>query len=253
MGRYCAECQFECDDHQFTNNQWRKGPGYSRCSDCSSGNPIQCHICDRYFGNRNNLKMHMQVHRPRSVACPICGEERFRNGANAVQHVESGSCRGCRGSQESARRQIYDFACQNRKMHRFLMDVPRLTYGGSSYDQEEVPDFPYHCPDCYKYFRQLSQLLQHQDNKHSRNYLRIGYLKETFNGKGRKVGREKGGGGRILPIQFQFQFVLSYQRSSPSQSDKVGSRKIYSVQDSFDLGPCLRILRNIHVILSEIL
>eukprot|EP00541_Cyclophora_tenuis_P001975 CAMPEP_0116557800 /NCGR_PEP_ID=MMETSP0397-20121206/9448_1 /TAXON_ID=216820 /ORGANISM="Cyclophora tenuis, Strain ECT3854" /LENGTH=114 /DNA_ID=CAMNT_0004083311 /DNA_START=124 /DNA_END=468 /DNA_ORIENTATION=+ len=107
--------------------------------------------------------MHMQTHRPRNVACPVCGDQRFKSGANAVQHVESGFCRGCRG-QENARNQIYEFAKRQGVMHHY-MDIPQLTYG--DYDDGGVPDFPYHCPQCSVSFRQLSQLLQHQDQKHN--------------------------------------------------------------------------------------
>jgi hypothetical protein len=114
------------------------------------------------------------------IACPICGEQRFWNGANAVQHVESGAC--VVGAVEVEK--VHDvrfmtFATQNQAMHFYLTDVPRLTYGGggsSNYPEEEVPELPYHCPDCNKYLlRQLSHVLQHQDNKHSQNVQRIGY------------------------------------------------------------------------------
>jgi predicted nucleic acid-binding Zn ribbon protein len=57
-------------------------------------------------------------------------------------------------------------------MQPFLNDVPMLTDGGV-YDS--VPDYPYHCPQCAKSFRQMSQLLQHQDQKHDRYTRRIGY------------------------------------------------------------------------------
>jgi hypothetical protein len=110
----------------------------------------------------------MQVHRPRDVSCPVCGKNSFRSSTNAVQHVESGYCSGCRGA-GNARQQIFDFATKKSEMKRYLSDVPRLTYDGH-YDNT-VPDFPYHCPDCHKYFRQLSQLLQHQDNKHANSRL----------------------------------------------------------------------------------
>lgn len=116
--------------------------------------------------------MHMQTHRPRSVACPLCGEERFRSGANAVQHVESGHCSGCRG-RENARQQIYRFTSGQRAMQRYMNDVPQITYG--DYDDEDVPEYPYRCPDCDKSFRQMSQLLQHQDNKHGSHPLRLQY------------------------------------------------------------------------------
>lgn len=55
--------------------------------------------------------MHLQVHRPRNDACPICGDRRFRSGANAVQHVESGYCSGCYSTDgDNDRQQIYNFA-----------------------------------------------------------------------------------------------------------------------------------------------
>lgn len=115
--------------------------------------------------------MHMQVHRPRSVACPICGEQRFRSGANAVQHVESGYCTGCRG-QDNARQQIYEYARRQSGMQPYLNGTPLLTNGGYN---NSVPDFPYQCTVCAKSFRQLSQLLQHQDQKHGRYTRQIGY------------------------------------------------------------------------------
>ena len=109
--------------------------------------------------------MHSQIHRPKNVACPVCGDIRFSSGANAVAHVESGFCRGCKG-QTNARQQIYEFASQQSAMHPYLTNVPRLTYG-DDYDYDEVPDLPYQCRECSKSFRNLSQLMQHKDSKHS--------------------------------------------------------------------------------------
>mmetsp|Transcript_35834 Transcript_35834/g.75460 ORF Transcript_35834/g.75460 Transcript_35834/m.75460 type:complete len:175 (+) Transcript_35834:178-702(+) len=174
MGRYCSDCGDWCSNSMFSGNQWRKGDGYSRCKDCVSGGyqhqSYQCGECYREFDSQNELNMHMQVHRPRNVACPVCGERRFRSGANAVQHVESGYCSGCRG-RDNARRQIYDFARSRRGMQPFLSGTPLLTNGGRN---GGVPEFPYQCPQCVKSFRHLSQLLQHQDQKH--NVLRmLGY------------------------------------------------------------------------------
>lgn len=116
--------------------------------------------------------MHMQVHRPRNVECPVCGEQRFRSGANAVQHVESGYCPGCRGSKAQARQQIYDFARRQRGMQPFLNGTPLLGYGDDY--SSTVPKLPYKCPECSKSFHQLGSLLQHQDQKHSRNLRMIG-------------------------------------------------------------------------------
>ncbi len=176
MGRYCSECDEWCSCKQFSRNQWDKGDGYSRCKSCVGGwaQPqqinFQCGECYRQFNSQNELNMHMQVHRPRNVACPICGEQRFRSGANAVQHVESGYCSGCRG-QDNARQQIYEYARRQSGMQPFLNGTPMLTYGDN---YSSVPDFPYQCRECAKSFRQLSQLLQHQDQKHGR-YRSIGY------------------------------------------------------------------------------
>jgi DNA-directed RNA polymerase subunit RPC12/RpoP len=174
MGRVCYECDEFLSCSAFSRNQWMKGEGYSRCRDCVEGYSAPrvvhyaCQVCDRNFANQNELNMHMQVHRPRNVSCPVCGETRFRSGANAVQHVESGYCTGCRGA-DNARQQIYNFASKQNSMQRFMSDVPRLTYDG--HNNNAVPDLPYHCPECNKSFRQMSQLLQHRDNKHGNPHL----------------------------------------------------------------------------------
>ncbi|KAG7366744.1 zinc finger C2H2 type domain containing protein [Nitzschia inconspicua] len=177
MGRVCADCGQYRSCSCFSRNQWTKGNGWSRCMDCVDGvsyaPSYQCAICSRTFTNQNNLDMHMQVHRSRNVSCPVCGETRFKSGANAVQHVESGFCSGCRG-EEHAREQIYRFAQSKKSMSRFMTDAPQLTYGNWNSNNQRVPDFPYQCPDCSKAFRQMSQLLQHQDQKHRQHNL-LGY------------------------------------------------------------------------------
>lgn len=170
MERKCSQCRrWKCGD-DYSNNQWRKGDGCSRCRRCVDG--YFCRVCRRQFDHPNELEMHMQTHRPRSIACPLCGEERFRSGANAVQHVESGYCSGCRGS-ANARRQIYRFASSQNGMQPYVNNAPRLTYG--DYDDDDVPEHPYSCPDCLRDFKHLSQLLQHQDNKHGSQPLRLGF------------------------------------------------------------------------------
>lgn len=173
MGRQCSQCSQWLSNSSFSRNQWRKGDGHSRCGDCVAGVYWnECHECSRQFQSSNALNMHMQVHRARNVACPCCGEVRFKSGANAVQHVESGYCRSCRGP-ENARRQIYGFAKSKATMCQFLNETPRLT-NGHDYSQQ-VPDFPYHCPACAKSFRHLSQLLQHQDQKHGNHHFMLAY------------------------------------------------------------------------------
>mmetsp|Transcript_24658 Transcript_24658/g.53411 ORF Transcript_24658/g.53411 Transcript_24658/m.53411 type:complete len:196 (-) Transcript_24658:146-733(-) len=187
VGRSCSDCGDYLASSCFSSNQWRKGPGVSRCKGCVSGGSggyggyggyggggggyegvhlsYQCHECFRNFNSQNELNMHMQVHRPRNVSCPICGETRFRSGANAVQHVESGYCSGCRGA-SNARDQIYRFASSQMSMNHYLTDPPMLT-NGTGYGGGQTPAYPYCCPECSKSFRQLSQLLQHQDSKHN--------------------------------------------------------------------------------------
>jgi len=180
MGRDCAQCGDYLTNSSFSRTQLSKGPGYSRCKDCIGNDynggqtyytTYTCDQCYRTFDSSNELEMHMQVHRPKTIACPICGEERFRSGANAVQHVESGHCRGCRGK-NFARQKIYEFASSKHQMNSYMTNTPMLTYGDQPYGA--VPDFPYQCQQCNKSFRQLSQLMQHQDNKH-RNTHMLGY------------------------------------------------------------------------------
>jgi len=179
MVRYCSNCNRYCEPSAFSSNQRRKGAD-SRCKDCVGGRhyggsaspSFSCGTCGGNFNSQNELNMHMQVHRPRDVACPVCRETRFRSGANAVQHVESGYCTGCVG-QDNARRAIYDYASQQGQMRPYISHIPMLTNG--SYGGGNVPDYPYSCPQCVnKSFRQLSQLLQHNDQKHN-NVNRIGY------------------------------------------------------------------------------
>jgi hypothetical protein len=189
MGRHCADCGDWQSNSRFSRNQWLKGDGNSRCKPCVSNSSqqtqeytptiitYQCHTCSREFSTQNQLNMHMQVHRPKTVACLICGEVKFKSAANAVQHAESGYCTGCRGTKENARRQIYDFATKQggAAMNRYLTHTPMLEYGGGGSRNGAIPDFPYCCPDCDQKFRNLSQLMQHRDNKHNNRGNLIGY------------------------------------------------------------------------------
>lgn len=180
MGRECIDCQEWKTSSQFSSNQWRKGDGASRCKFCVGSNGVQnyntltyryqCSECNRDFDSQNELNMHMQVHRPRNVSCPVCGDTRFRSGANAVQHVESGYCRGCRGS-SNARQQIYNYASGQRVMAQYMSGAALLTNGDST---DDVPDFPYQCQQCSKAYRHLSQLLQHNDQKHQVHNFMLG-------------------------------------------------------------------------------
>jgi hypothetical protein len=65
------------------------------------------------------------------------------------------------------------FASRQEVMHNFMSGVPLLENGGSG--RQGVPEFPYQCKLCAKYFRHLSQLLQHQDQKHGNSRLLTNY------------------------------------------------------------------------------
>lgn len=104
----------------------------------------------------------MQVHLPKDTRCPVCLQRRFRNGANVTQHVESGSCHGCKGK-ENTRKQIYNFMRFNASTRQFL-DKKLIGNGSSNGDANPVK--PYGCQRCGKKFKQVSQLMQHQMASH---------------------------------------------------------------------------------------
>lgn len=165
MGRYCAACGDWEGRAQYSLNQWQKGDGLSRCKHCVSfgrNKSCSCPTCGRtFYGNScdNQLKMHQQTHAPRMVACPICGEVRFRSATNAVQHVESGSCSGCLGK-DNARRQIYDFTSRSAPS----MLAPMLEW--HSADRSGVPERPYMCTHCHRTFRAMGDMMQHMAASH---------------------------------------------------------------------------------------
>lgn len=111
----CSQCRYSCEKSEFSSNQWRKGDGLGRCIDCVEG--AQCDLptcpqCRREFRTEHELTQRMKVHRSRDVACPVCGDRLFASGANAVAHVESGFCTGCRGK-DNARAAIHGFVAHN--------------------------------------------------------------------------------------------------------------------------------------------
>lgn len=171
--RVCVQCRYSCEKHEFSSNQWRKGDGLSRCIDCVEGVQEEyeseaeeeefsfptCHECQREFRTENELSQHMKIHRSRNVACPVCGDRRFRSGANAVAHVESGFCRGCLGK-DNARSAIHGFVSQNAPQLRNKMIGYEENYSN------DVPDLPYACTYCRKAFKSLSSMMNHEEDKH---------------------------------------------------------------------------------------
>ena len=108
-----------------------------------------------YIGTAHTF---VKVHQPRNVACPLCGEERFRSSINAVQHVEAGACSRCRG-QGNARRQVFDFISRNEATRQFVRGVPQLEYHGGC--EQDIPERPYVCQMCSRDFKNMSSLMQH--------------------------------------------------------------------------------------------
>jgi DNA-directed RNA polymerase subunit RPC12/RpoP len=161
---------YTCDEcgrftNKFTKNQLSRG--YSRCMDCTGSYPYNCPTCSREFSSENALRQHSVVHKPRDVSCPVCGDQKFRNPRDAVAHVESGYCSGCRG-QDRALRHIYEFTQQ--RAPQFLSN--RLMIGNGDQD---VPTNAYACNSCGRAFKKLSSLMQHQSSAHGDTDLRIGY------------------------------------------------------------------------------
>lgn len=101
----------------------------------------------------------MKVHIPKDVQCPVCKQKSFSRGADAVAHVESGYCSGCRGKSQ-ARQQIHDFVGRNAGQ----LLVPQIENG---HGDGATPDYPYRCRHCSKMFRNLSSLMNHEEDKHS--------------------------------------------------------------------------------------
>ena len=158
----CSQCRYSCEKSEFSSNQWRKGDGLGRCIDCVEG--AQCDLptcpqCRREFRTEHDLTQHMKVHRSRDVACPVCGDRRFASGANAVAHVESGFCTGCRGK-DNARAAIHGFVAHNAPHLRNKM----IGYDGNY--SSDVPDLPYACTYCRKAFGSLSSMMNHEEDVH---------------------------------------------------------------------------------------
>lgn len=116
----------------------------------------------------------MKVHRPRDVACPLCGDRRFDSDASAVSHIEAGSCTKCSG-RDRAREEIYKYVSSTPHAQQYLSD--QLAIGGGYHGgYGSVPDTPYACQECARDFKSMSSLMQHTSDKHSRGVgLQLGY------------------------------------------------------------------------------
>jgi hypothetical protein len=190
MVGYCSVCGQDGTEEDYSNRQLRMGSA-RKCKDCTGSredpyvtwectecyrcfpnenqlrmhmqtHPIfECDKCYRRFNNANELKQHRQVHVPKTTRCPLCGDQRFANMTNAVAHVESGYCSGCKGA-DFARQNIYDYVRSHAQGRHFLTDKRLLEYGGTGH----VSEMPYQCNMCDRGFKALSSLMRHQTDRH---------------------------------------------------------------------------------------
>jgi len=137
---------------------------------------VTCPICHKVFNscsskraNQNCMEQHQQVHRQNTHQCPLCGVQRFRSQASAVQHVESGACPNCRG-RETARNGVYNFIATNPETRHMLSEQPRLLYNGYGVTYD-IPDLPYKCDksQCIRKNKRFKTagMMQHQMDVHS--------------------------------------------------------------------------------------
>eukprot|EP00747_Dinoflagellata_sp_TGD_P165316 gnl/TRDRNA2_/TRDRNA2_186432_c0_seq1.p1 gnl/TRDRNA2_/TRDRNA2_186432_c0~~gnl/TRDRNA2_/TRDRNA2_186432_c0_seq1.p1 ORF type:complete len:387 (+),score=47.72 gnl/TRDRNA2_/TRDRNA2_186432_c0_seq1:94-1254(+) len=104
---------------------------------------------------------HRYIRPGNNTRCPCCGVQRFLDPTGVVQHVESGSCSACRGSQ-NARTLLYNFVRDNDASRGYLNPM-LMDSQGSSLDSDA---HLYSCPRCDRTFRQLSSLMSHMSAKH---------------------------------------------------------------------------------------
>ncbi|KAJ1415991.1 hypothetical protein B484DRAFT_454391 [Ochromonadaceae sp. CCMP2298] len=166
MPCFCDSC--EQTSNRFSRKEFSLGKRgrASTCTDCEK-EVARCAECYREFTAHswsnalNQLKMHKQTHAERTIACPVCnGSKRFRTGADAALHLESGYCEGCLGK-DNAERAIFNFVSQQA---RSLMSPLMIENGSGS-----VPEQAYCCNDCGKRFNLVSALMQHSKAKHGQS------------------------------------------------------------------------------------
>ncbi len=160
MPHTCIYC--DQTSNRFNAGQYREG---GQCKDCEKNEP-RCVICARVFigpnwsTSLNQLKMHQQTHLPKTVSCPVCHSDKklFRTAADAVLHLESGSCEGCRGK-DSAKRLIYNIA-EQKAPH--LVKTQLMIGNGCQGNGSRS----FICKHCQKTYQNLSSLMQHENAKH---------------------------------------------------------------------------------------
>jgi len=84
MSRRCDRCDKWCYRDEFSSNQWAKGEGSSKCTDCVSEiqREVQCNICRDWFQGENSLAQHMKTH----PSCSIC-DRLFHGKQDLAEHM----------------------------------------------------------------------------------------------------------------------------------------------------------------------
>jgi hypothetical protein len=172
--RACGDCGANTERGAYSSTQWRKGDGASRCAECLQGRQWLCPTCGKILRSESDLSTHMTTHLQKNLLCPACGLRSYAQISSAVQHVESGNCRGCRG-QEVARNVIYSFV-RSTPQGRALLKQPMAIGNGAGGGGAPKPT-AYSC-NCGREYKNLSQLLAHQRDAHGAGgglALRLGY------------------------------------------------------------------------------
>eukprot|EP00933_Yihiella_yeosuensis_P043025 TRINITY_DN37730_c0_g1_i1.p1 TRINITY_DN37730_c0_g1~~TRINITY_DN37730_c0_g1_i1.p1 ORF type:complete len:389 (+),score=48.22 TRINITY_DN37730_c0_g1_i1:134-1300(+) len=119
----------------------------------------------------NNRKYQPYLRPGNNYKCVACGLQRFTSASGAVEHLESGRCPHCPGS-ENARNHIYGFVSKHDEGRKLLNRMLTDGNGGSGDMNSKL----YACTSCNKTFPKFSSLMNHMQAKHERTpRLQIGY------------------------------------------------------------------------------
>ncbi|KAL7651653.1 hypothetical protein ACMYSQ_008991 [Aspergillus niger] len=103
-----------------------------------------CDVCDKYFSNENNLRMHRQKHQAKTLECYGCYHN-FKSFSGMLIHLESG-------------------ACPSGVTEDTVDDLAKECYQSRRYTVETDGGWRYECPECEKEFTKLSALYQHVED-----------------------------------------------------------------------------------------
>ncbi|CAD7928046.1 unnamed protein product [Amoebophrya sp. A120] len=152
---WCDECERYGHHSDYCNAVW--------CDDC--GRCIQSGA-NNWQSNKNNLAQHAKTHRPRNLACPVCGEQRFHSATGVALHFEGGNCTKCRNPGQAAGL-TYQFV--RNQAPNFLNHAICDRDFTHEVNPNYVPNNAYNCPTCGKNFSKFASLSQHMEDAHRQN------------------------------------------------------------------------------------